>query len=171
MDEELKACPCPFCGDTPGEDAHTLTDGGFKYGAIQCGCGAIGPDVRTDYKDWPHWKDAAIREWNTRAQLPSQGGEAVVAPTHAPTVERCDTCHDQGEIWSGENAYQGQFHPLEPIMLPCPECSGRAVEPSHSDSVSVPRELAARIADPFTSTSNLIENLRDLRALLNGGRE
>lgn len=43
------------------------------------------------------------------------------------------------------------------------------VEPAHSD-VSVPRELAARIADPFTSTSNLIENLRDLRALLNGGR-
>ncbi|WP_435607674.1 Lar family restriction alleviation protein [Pseudomonas knackmussii] len=65
---ELK--PCPFCGDTPGEDSYALTDGGFKYGAISCGCGAVGPDVRTGYKDWPEWKDAAVAEWNERA-IPS----------------------------------------------------------------------------------------------------
>lgn len=62
---ELK--PCPFCGSTPSEDSHTLTDGGFKYGAIACGCGAIGPDVRTGYKQWPEWKEAAVAEWNERA--------------------------------------------------------------------------------------------------------
>jgi hypothetical protein len=39
-----------------------------------------------------------------------------------------------------------------------------------SDVVQVSRYLAARLADPFTSTSNLIENLRELRDLLNGGR-
>lgn len=71
---ELK--PCPFCGDTPGEDSYTLTDGGFKYGAISCGCGAIGPDVRTGYKDWPEWKDAAVEEWNARA-IPA---DQVLAP-------------------------------------------------------------------------------------------
>lgn len=59
--------PCPFCGSTPSEDSHTLTDGGFKYGAIACGCGAIGPDVRTGYKQWPEWKEAAVAEWNERA--------------------------------------------------------------------------------------------------------
>ena len=71
---ELK--PCPFCGDIPSENSHALTDGGFKYGAIQCGCGALGPDVRTEYKDWPHWRDAAFAAWNERALLsaPSPAG-------------------------------------------------------------------------------------------------
>ncbi|MBU0901921.1 MAG: Lar family restriction alleviation protein [Gammaproteobacteria bacterium] len=159
MDEELKACPCPFCGDTPGEDAHTLTDGGFKYGAIQCGCGAIGPDVRTEYKDWPHWKDAAIREWNTRAQLPSQGGEAVAWHTDDHLTDKSATTYDRevAERWSAKG------WPVAPLYThPADQVA---------DGVAVSRELLERIADPFTSTSNLIENLRDLRALLNGGRD
>ena len=71
-----KLKPCPFCGDIPSENSHALTDGGFKYGAIQCGCGALGPDVRTEYKDWPHWRDAAFAAWNERALLsaPSPAG-------------------------------------------------------------------------------------------------
>lgn len=64
MAVKLKACP--FCGEHPGEDSHVLTDGS-KYGAIQCGsCCAIGPDVRTGYKEWPEWKDAAVEAWNER---------------------------------------------------------------------------------------------------------
>lgn len=72
---ELK--PCPFCGDIPSENSHALTDGGFKYGAIQCGCGALGPDVRTEYKDWPHWRDAAFAAWNERALLSAQSPAGV----------------------------------------------------------------------------------------------
>lgn len=63
--EDLKACP--FCGETPGPDSYVLTDGGYKYGAIQCSCSAQGPDVRTGYKDWPEWKQKAIDAWNERA--------------------------------------------------------------------------------------------------------
>lgn len=36
----------------------------------------------------------------------------------------CATCHDQGEVWTGETAYQGHWDPPEPIMEGCPECSG-----------------------------------------------
>ncbi|HFH3172670.1 Lar family restriction alleviation protein [Pseudomonas aeruginosa] len=65
MAEELK--PCPFCGETPGADSYAHADGGYKYGAISCSCGVIGPDVRTGYKKWPEWRDAAVAAWNARA--------------------------------------------------------------------------------------------------------
>ncbi|AXS87432.1 hypothetical protein D0Y56_10855 [Pseudomonas aeruginosa] len=65
MAEELK--PCPFCGETPGEDSYAHADGGYKYGAISCSCGVIGPDVRTGYKSWPEWRDSAVTAWNERA--------------------------------------------------------------------------------------------------------
>nr|DAH73645.1 MAG TPA: helix-turn-helix protein [Caudoviricetes sp.] len=64
--------PCPWCGETPNEDSYALRDGGYKYGGIVCGCGVQGPDVRTDYYDWPHWKEAAIAAWNRRA--PAEAG-------------------------------------------------------------------------------------------------
>ena len=68
MTDKLKELlPCPFCGDTPSEVSFVFSDGGYKYGAIQCSCGVIGSDVRTDYKDFPHWRDAAVEQWNTRA--------------------------------------------------------------------------------------------------------
>ena len=91
---ELKACP--FCGETPPDESHALTDGGFKYGAVVCGCGAIGPDVRTDYKDWPHWKAAAQAEWNTRA-LPE--GYVLVPVAQLKKIHRdLDAC--QKLIWA-----------------------------------------------------------------------
>ncbi|HBO4889364.1 TPA: Lar family restriction alleviation protein [Pseudomonas aeruginosa] len=65
MAEELK--PCPFCGETPGVDSYAHADGGYKYGSICCSCGVIGPDVRTGYKKWPEWRDAAVAAWNERA--------------------------------------------------------------------------------------------------------
>ncbi|WAW38802.1 Lar family restriction alleviation protein [Pseudomonas aeruginosa] len=65
MAEELK--PCPFCGETPSEDSYAHADGGYKYGAISCSCGVIGPDVRTGYKKWPEWRDSAVTAWNERA--------------------------------------------------------------------------------------------------------
>lgn len=45
----------------------------------------------------------------------------------------CDTCHGQGEVWTGENQSLGymSMQPPEPIMEACPECGGKAepVEP------------------------------------------
>ena len=85
-----KLKPCPWCGNTPDASnpgTFQLTDG-VKYGAVQC-CGA-GPDVRTDYRDFPHWKDAAIESWNDRT-APAQGAltdaeilDALASITHEP---------------------------------------------------------------------------------------
>ncbi|CAE6905906.1 conserved protein of unknown function [Pseudomonas marincola] len=91
---KLKACP--FCGENPPDDSHTLTDGGFKYGAVVCGCGAVGPDTRTDYKEWPHWKTAALAEWNRRA-IPE--GYALVPVDQLKKIHRdLDAC--QKLIWA-----------------------------------------------------------------------
>lgn len=59
--------PCPFCGTVPNleDDAYHYQNQGNKWGGIRC-C-IDGPEVRTNYKPWPHWKDEAIKEWNTRA--------------------------------------------------------------------------------------------------------
>lgn len=40
----------------------------------------------------------------------------------------CDTCHGQGEVWTGENQSFGymSMQPPEPIMEACPECGGDA---------------------------------------------
>lgn len=58
---ELKSCP--FCGETPDAESHYVNQG-TKWGGIQC-C-IEGPEVRTNYKEWPAWKDNAIEAWNTR---------------------------------------------------------------------------------------------------------
>jgi hypothetical protein len=77
--------PCPFCGAVPdydSADSFTGREGtGFaKWGAVQCGCGVIGSDVRTDYKPFEHWREAAALEWNKRmpgekAPAPAEGAE------------------------------------------------------------------------------------------------
>lgn len=69
--------PCPWCGEVPNEDSYALRDGGYKYGGVVCGCGAQGPDVRTDYRDWPAWKPEAIAAWNAR-RAPAEAGVAEV---------------------------------------------------------------------------------------------
>lgn len=68
LDCTLGLKPCPFCGETPPvEDPYTFcADQGEKWGHVLCGCGACGPEVRTDYKALWHWKEAAIIEWNSR---------------------------------------------------------------------------------------------------------
>lgn len=62
----MKLKPCPFCGNTPDEDSHYINQG-TKWGGILC-C-ILGPEVRTSYQKWPYFKEAAIKEWNTRAPL------------------------------------------------------------------------------------------------------
>lgn len=110
--------PCPFCGDTPGDDSYTLTDGGFKYGAISCGCGAVGPDVRTLYKQWPEWKDAAVAEWNERAipadqiLVPRRLLEAIEKTWRIP--------HPQGKPFNelGERAIEEGLRELRTLLHP-----------------------------------------------------
>ena len=58
MAEELKACP--FCGGSPSHKAWSNPSGEYGPGCTECG-------VTAD----------TCAVWNTRAQLPSQGGEAV----------------------------------------------------------------------------------------------
>lgn len=77
--------PCPFCGQTPDEDSHYVNQG-TKWGGILC-C-IEGPEVRTGYKPWPHWKDAAVKEWNTRTPPPGY----VLVPIE-PTNEMALAIH------------------------------------------------------------------------------
>lgn len=64
MAEELK--PCPFCGGTKIKKNHD--DGQFWNTCQQCF--ADGPPTSKR-------SDEGAPDWNTRAQAPSQGGEAV----------------------------------------------------------------------------------------------
>lgn len=50
----------------------------------------------------------------------------------SPVSAVCDTCHGEGEVWTGENQSFGymSMQPPEPIMEACPECSGELVRPA-----------------------------------------
>ena len=63
---ERIAKPCPWCGRTPEPDQpdHYGTNVSGKWGFMQC-CGQ-GPEIRTGYKLWEEWKDAALAAWNER---------------------------------------------------------------------------------------------------------
>jgi hypothetical protein len=61
---------CPFCGQIPDQpDCYRVPDGtGGKWGRVECGCGACGPDVRTGYYTTvDRWAADAAQEWNRRA--------------------------------------------------------------------------------------------------------
>ena len=74
MSEELK--PCPFCGyvmpeaELDSEVGH-YSNQGTKWGGVQCGaCLACGPEIRTGYLEWKHWRENAVTAWNRRAKEP-----------------------------------------------------------------------------------------------------
>jgi Lar family restriction alleviation protein len=71
-----KIIPCPFCGETPAP-GEVGTDESGKWGFVECGCGARGPDVRTGYQPSPLWEVAAVEAWNTRAEIPAAGGSGT----------------------------------------------------------------------------------------------
>lgn len=80
----IPAKTCPFCGHLGDPNSPTCYDAheGTKWGSFVCSsCGAIGPDVRTEYAAWDAprknldggfetWGNRAISEWNTRADIP-----------------------------------------------------------------------------------------------------
>lgn len=61
----------------------------------------------------------------------------------AEQVDVCDTCHGQGEVYSGhdQNFHYFDFQPPEPIMDVCPECGGE-------DSPSLPAAGSAELPEP-----------------------
>lgn len=61
----------------------------------------------------------------------------------------CDTCHGQGEVWTGENQSFGymSMQPPEPIMEACPECGGEA-EPAPAQDERDREADRARFPDP-----------------------
>lgn len=68
-DKSMVIAPCPFCGETPDIDRReTFQDSqGTKWGSVVCGCGVVGPQVRTGYESVEHWRWEAIDAWNRRA--------------------------------------------------------------------------------------------------------
>lgn len=84
MAEELKACP--FCNE-PGEERE-------EQGWYAC-----------SNKDCPCWHlQAELSDWNTRAQLPSQGGEAVAwmhSRSGAVATAATKSAMEDGSIPSG----------------------------------------------------------------------
>lgn len=52
--------------------------------------------------------------------------EAVLSASAEPSAPKCETCQDQGEVYSGKMADQGYHQPPEPIMDACPDCKWSA---------------------------------------------
>lgn len=73
MAEEQKALSCPFCG---GRSHHILGARQIRMlDVVKClDCFA---EIQGTYEP-----ESALSKWNTRAQLPSQGGEAVEVVAH-----------------------------------------------------------------------------------------
>lgn len=140
MDEELK--PCPFC--------HREAQQTLCSGLVSCA-----------YEDCPAFLLAVFPEnWNTRAQLPSKGGEAVAWHTEDHLTEKSATTYDRevAERWRAKG------WPVTPLYT-------HPVDQVADDltMVKVPRELA-NIAALHLENSGYTETGKKLRALLNGGR-
>jgi hypothetical protein len=170
MAEELKACP--FCGG-PMTLKISRSNGHQIFGSHtkECAFSDISACMQ-EPSDCEWVADEIIKRWNTRAKA-SQPGEAV----SLELVENLKYGGMHIRKWENLAVLGAGTHKLytrpadqvaKSVVVPA---SADVVVPASADVVPVPRELAARLADPFTSTEHLIENLRELRALLNGGQK
>ncbi|WP_313397078.1 hypothetical protein [Stutzerimonas nitrititolerans] len=68
--------------------------------------------------------DRDLGLWQCR-QNEADRWEAALSQQAEPA---CDTCHGQGEVWTGETQHfhYFDFQPPEPVMEACPECGGEA---------------------------------------------
>ena len=163
MAEELKACP--FCGSVPelekvGRDWWRVR----HLHAIEC----ILDEAAFDYPQTEEDLACALSDWNTRAQLPSQGCEAVA--WQAGFIE-------SGDAW---NAWQTCSKEHHDFVKRCPnEWPDYEVRPLYTHpadqvagGVVVSRELLWR-ADQLLSQyfTSAVDIRAQLRALLNGGQE
>lgn len=147
MSEALKACP--FCGGEPN-----LTHSDYVHDDLR-------PMPVVECKSCSAWVRA--EDWNARAQLPSQGGEAV------EVVGYLDA-HDC--LWNETT------HPDRMIPLMTVGQHQRIMAATHpADQVAddltmvkVSRELLEQIAVELEHDNDRYFLGRELRALLNGGR-
>ena len=63
LEKTLK--PCGFCGELCAGFDYS-GDPSQKYGAVICGCGAQGPEVRIEKYGSTDWYPMAAKEWNER---------------------------------------------------------------------------------------------------------
>lgn len=156
MSEALKACP--FCGG----DAEPIECSDASW-YVMCAAGKCGGQT-----PYGKTKPEAIERWNTRAQLPSQGGEAVAWAI----------CKEPGRVdWlsatyankrSAEEHVASYKDGLTLYITPLYTHPADQVADDLT-MVKVPRELA-NIAALHLENSGYTETGKKLRALLNGGR-
>ena len=167
MTEELKACP--FCGGSPSHKAWSNPSGEYGPGCTECGVTADSCAV-----------------WNSRAQLPSQGGEAVEVvasiAVDAEGVVRDFT------LEPGLDRHPGGYT-VTSLMTVAQHKRILAAQ-QQSDAVIVPRAIAERMAidaaqyehehavvndnvqlwqQPSARLTLTVGDLRTVRALLGGG--
>ena len=159
MTEELKACP--FCGGEPliqehPAHSHSLQIGEWKMPdhpgswtieCVKCNCGMIDESC-----------DAALRAWNTRAQLPSQGGEAVAEYQQLSRYgnwERIDKVDfDLGMLGNCPEKFRALYtHPADQVE-------------DDLTTVKVSRELLEQIAVELEHDNDRYFLGRELRAIL-----
>ncbi|MBU6408058.1 MAG: Lar family restriction alleviation protein [Alphaproteobacteria bacterium] len=96
MSETEKLEPCPFCGEDVAITYPQAGDTREKWGAATCiSCGAVGPDVRTDYDTSENapWRAEAIKEWNRRA-----------LPSRSDVLEEAARVADKWSEWRAPNS-------------------------------------------------------------------
>ncbi len=93
---------------------------------------SLRPTAAGDNQQLQEWVDSvsalrkAVPDWSkTMLALINDGDQATKPGPH------CKRCDDQGEVFSGDYHYYGEFDPPEPIMEPCPDCEEeRAGQPA-----------------------------------------
>lgn len=155
MAEELKACP--FCGGEP-----SLTHSDYVHDDLR-------PMPVVECKSCSAWVRA--EDWNARAQLPSQGGEAVEVVGY----QWLDTPRYGKKIpaFAKNQPKRDEFRPLMTVAQH-QRILAAATHPADqvADGVAVPRGLLERIIKRGMRLPDETQHqhLEELRALLNGGR-
>lgn len=154
--------PCPFCGGEARLDQRQTQslwnsdDATFSH--VSCDdCDIHGQDFCDDPAG-----EEAIEWWNTRAQLPSQGGEAVGEVRPMSDGKQYAALYTMaGQHLVGEKLYT---HPSDQVG-------------DDLTMVKVPRELLKKLVRTYDSSiidaaywTDMDGEVAQLRALLNGGR-
>jgi len=161
MAEELKACP--FCGGKAETVQFTRKRWTVECLADGCGAGIISQgDMQT-----------AIAAWNTRAQLPSQGGEAVAWREHSvnyakgekcpETIETLQAAWDRDQELINDMRHEIARHKTRINRLEQRRPAGQVAD--DLTMVKVSRELLERLYRVHKPTM-LDRDIYELRALL-----
>jgi len=102
--------PCPFCNSGPAVTKQNASFSGVELvnyrglSFVNCGtCGTEGPKMALD-------KDA-VKEWNTRADLPPTLSAALAVPEVAALVDAAKVVHQS--FWHGSDGVICGMYDLE----------------------------------------------------------